>query len=142
MNEFRRSTYFLVADEKDRATVERVHQLHAHSCPIYMSLHKAIEITTEYSLVAMKRVIVIGVLSSAAARRIGQDRAPELIQKAGLIDYLTAGGIEVCCTLFTWTILSFVQIKRIHISRICRWSSRLRNESPTRFLLRLPTTQS
>lgn len=43
----------------------------------------------------MKRVIVIGVPSSAGARRIGQDRAPESIQKAGLIDCLTAGGIEV-----------------------------------------------
>lgn len=40
-------------------------------------------------------MIVIGVPSSAGARRTGQDRAPELFLKAGLIECLTAGGIEV-----------------------------------------------
>jgi uncharacterized OsmC-like protein len=43
--------YYLVADEKDLATIERVHKLHARNCPIYLSLHRAIEITTEYQLV-------------------------------------------------------------------------------------------
>ena len=42
--------YHLVADEKDRPTVERVHKLHSQNCPIYLSIHKAIEITTDYRL--------------------------------------------------------------------------------------------
>ena len=44
-------TYYIAAAEKDRATIERVHQFHARNCPIYLSLHRAIEITTEYRLV-------------------------------------------------------------------------------------------
>ena len=41
------------------------------------------------------KIILIGVPSSAGARRTGQDRAPELLQNAGLIDCLTADGIDV-----------------------------------------------
>ena len=39
--------YQLKAPAADRATIERVHGLHADRCPIYRSLHKAIAITTE-----------------------------------------------------------------------------------------------
>lgn len=39
--------YHLKAPAADRATIERVHGLHADRCPIYKSLHKAIAITTE-----------------------------------------------------------------------------------------------
>lgn len=42
--------YHLIAEEKDRATVERVHKIHSQNCPIYLSLHKSIEITTDYQL--------------------------------------------------------------------------------------------
>jgi len=31
-----------------KAIIERVHQVHADHCPVYKSLHKAIEITTSY----------------------------------------------------------------------------------------------
>ena len=42
-----RVTYHLKASEADRETVERVHTIHHQHCPVYMSLHKAIEIRTE-----------------------------------------------------------------------------------------------
>ena len=42
--------YHLKAAEGDRPTVERVHSVHAQSCPIYRSLQAAIAITTEYRL--------------------------------------------------------------------------------------------
>ncbi|MBA3765434.1 MAG: OsmC family protein [Acidobacteria bacterium] len=38
--------YHLRAPAAARATIERVHQMHAAHCPVYMSLYKAIEITT------------------------------------------------------------------------------------------------
>jgi len=43
--------YTLQAPEEARETIERVHEMHAEHCPVYRSLHKAIEITTEYQLV-------------------------------------------------------------------------------------------
>jgi uncharacterized OsmC-like protein len=42
--------YKLNAPEEARETVERVHAMHAAHCPVYRSLDKAIDITTEYHL--------------------------------------------------------------------------------------------
>jgi uncharacterized OsmC-like protein len=42
-----RVVYHLKAPESDRETVERVYGIHHQHCPVYMSLHKAIEIRTE-----------------------------------------------------------------------------------------------
>ena len=42
-----RVVYHLRAPAAARDTVERVHRIHAERCPVYKSLHKAIEITTE-----------------------------------------------------------------------------------------------
>jgi uncharacterized OsmC-like protein len=42
--------YELVAPESARQTIERVHGFHREKCPVYRSLAKAIEITTEYRL--------------------------------------------------------------------------------------------
>lgn len=42
--------YTLEADEAQRETIERVFQMHARYCPVYRSLYRAIEITTEYRL--------------------------------------------------------------------------------------------
>ncbi len=44
--------YRLEAPEEARETVERVHRMHTVHCPVYQSIHKAIEITTEYELEA------------------------------------------------------------------------------------------
>jgi uncharacterized OsmC-like protein len=42
----------LVATEKVRETVERVHGIYAMRCPLYRTLHKAIELSSSYHLVA------------------------------------------------------------------------------------------
>ena len=42
--------YQIVAPEDSRATIERVHGFHRDKCPIYRSISKAIEITTEYRI--------------------------------------------------------------------------------------------
>ena len=42
----------LVAPEEVRETVERVHGLYAMRCPLYRTLHNAIELTSSYMLVA------------------------------------------------------------------------------------------
>ena len=42
--------YHLRAAVGDRATIERVHEVHHRACPVYMSLHRAIDITTELIL--------------------------------------------------------------------------------------------
>ena len=42
--------YHISAPADARETIERVHRIHAEKCPAYRSLHKAIEITTEYQL--------------------------------------------------------------------------------------------
>lgn len=40
----------LVAPEETRGTVERVHGVYAMRCPLYRTLHKAIELTSSYEL--------------------------------------------------------------------------------------------
>ena len=40
----------LQAQEEARETIERVHGFHREKCPVYRSIAKAIEITTEYRL--------------------------------------------------------------------------------------------
>ena len=42
----------LVATEEVRQTVERVHGIYAMRCPLYRTLHKAIELSSSYQLVA------------------------------------------------------------------------------------------
>ncbi len=42
----------LVAPEEVRETVERVHGLYAMRCPLYRTLHNAIQLTSSYTLVA------------------------------------------------------------------------------------------
>lgn len=42
--------YHLDAGEEHRETVERVHDVHRDKCPVYRSICKAIDITTEYRL--------------------------------------------------------------------------------------------
>lgn len=39
--------YELQAGEERRETVERVHGFHKEKCPVYLSIHRAIDITTE-----------------------------------------------------------------------------------------------
>jgi len=42
----------LAAPEEVKETVERVHGMYAMRCPLYRTLHKAIELTSSYTLVA------------------------------------------------------------------------------------------
>jgi uncharacterized OsmC-like protein len=42
----------LVAGEELREAVERVHGIYAMRCPLYRTLHKAIQLTSSYTLVA------------------------------------------------------------------------------------------
>jgi uncharacterized OsmC-like protein len=42
--------YHLKARSQDRQIIERVHETHHRSCPVYMSLHQAIDITTELKI--------------------------------------------------------------------------------------------
>jgi uncharacterized OsmC-like protein len=42
----------LVAAEEKRATIERVHGIYAMNCPLFRTLHKAIELTSSVELVA------------------------------------------------------------------------------------------
>ena len=42
----------LVAPETSRETVERTHGLYAMHCPLYRTLHKAIQLTSSFELVA------------------------------------------------------------------------------------------
>jgi uncharacterized OsmC-like protein len=41
----------LAAPEENRETVERVHGLYAMHCPLYRTLHKAIQLSSAYALV-------------------------------------------------------------------------------------------
>ncbi len=41
----------LAAPAESRETVERVHGIYAMRCPLYRTLHKAIELTSSYTLV-------------------------------------------------------------------------------------------
>ncbi|NIR65571.1 MAG: hypothetical protein GWN00_23160 [Aliifodinibius sp.] len=43
-------TYHISASADVQTTIDRVHQMHAEYCPVYRSLRKAINITTEYRL--------------------------------------------------------------------------------------------
>jgi len=47
-----RVTYHLRAPESSRDTAERVHAVHHQSCPVFMSLHRAIDISTELRIEA------------------------------------------------------------------------------------------
>ncbi|MFZ1031549.1 MAG: OsmC family protein [Candidatus Acidiferrales bacterium] len=42
----------LVAPEGVRATIERVHGVYAMRCPLYRTLHNAIQLTSSFELVA------------------------------------------------------------------------------------------
>ena len=42
--------YTLTAPEEARQTVERVHAAHKRFCPIYRSIERTIDVTTEYWL--------------------------------------------------------------------------------------------
>ncbi len=42
--------YHLSAPSEQLETIERVHRIHKEHCPVYRSLYKAIDITTEYRL--------------------------------------------------------------------------------------------
>jgi uncharacterized OsmC-like protein len=43
-------SYRVAAAEEHRATVERVHEMHRPYCPVYRTLHEAIDITTDFQL--------------------------------------------------------------------------------------------
>jgi uncharacterized OsmC-like protein len=42
----------LIAPEEARETVERVHGMYAMRCPLYRTLHNAIQLTSSYTLVS------------------------------------------------------------------------------------------
>ena len=42
----------LVAPEESRETVERVHGFYAMRCPLYRTLHKAIQLTSSFTIAA------------------------------------------------------------------------------------------
>jgi uncharacterized OsmC-like protein len=42
----------LMAAEESRATVERVHGIYAMRCPLYRTLHDAIDLSSSYTLVS------------------------------------------------------------------------------------------
>ena len=42
----------LVAPEEARATVERTHDIYAMRCPLYRTLHRTIQLTSSFELVA------------------------------------------------------------------------------------------
>jgi uncharacterized OsmC-like protein len=42
----------LIAPEESRQTVERTHAVYAMHCPLYRTLHKAIQLTSSFELVA------------------------------------------------------------------------------------------
>ncbi len=42
----------LKAPEEARKTVERVHRIYAMNCPLYRTLHKAIQLTSSYELLS------------------------------------------------------------------------------------------
>ncbi len=43
----------LVATEEVKETVERVHGIYAMQCPLYRTLHNAIQLTSSYTLVPL-----------------------------------------------------------------------------------------
>ena len=46
-------TMRIAAPEDKRVTIERVHGIYAMNCPLYRTLHKAIQLTSSYELVAV-----------------------------------------------------------------------------------------
>jgi uncharacterized OsmC-like protein len=44
----------LVAPAETRETVHRVHGIYAMNCPLYRTLHKAIQLTSSYALILPK----------------------------------------------------------------------------------------
>jgi uncharacterized OsmC-like protein len=46
----------LAAPEQARETVERVHGMYAMRCPLYRTLHNAIQLTSEYTLTEAQAV--------------------------------------------------------------------------------------
>jgi uncharacterized OsmC-like protein len=42
----------LIASEASRETIERVHGIYAMRCPLYRTLHKAIQLTSSFELLA------------------------------------------------------------------------------------------
>jgi uncharacterized OsmC-like protein len=40
----------VVADDAPRETIERVHHVHKDGCPVYRSIHRAIDVTTELNM--------------------------------------------------------------------------------------------
>lgn len=51
----------LVAPEVSRETVERTHSIYAMHCPLYRTLHKAIQLTSSFELVAPPQRSELGV---------------------------------------------------------------------------------
>ncbi len=43
--------YHLRGKAEDRETIDRVFGFHADFCPVYRSIHKAIEVTTELRII-------------------------------------------------------------------------------------------
>ena len=50
-------TMRLAAPEKLRKTVERVHGLYAMHCPLFRTLHKAIQLTSSFELVTPESAV-------------------------------------------------------------------------------------
>jgi len=46
----------LVAPESSRETVERTHSIYAMRCPLYRTLHKAIQLISSFELLAPREV--------------------------------------------------------------------------------------
>jgi uncharacterized OsmC-like protein len=46
----------LAAPEQSRETVERVHGIYAMNCPLYRTLHNAIQLTSSYTLTGQGQV--------------------------------------------------------------------------------------
>ena len=46
----------LVAPAESRETVDRVHGFYAMNCPLYRTLHKAIQLTSSYELILSKKL--------------------------------------------------------------------------------------
>jgi uncharacterized OsmC-like protein len=44
-------TMRLAASEEKRSTIDRVHAIYAMNCPLYRTLHNAIQLTSSYELV-------------------------------------------------------------------------------------------
>jgi uncharacterized OsmC-like protein len=57
----------LVAPEQRRETVERVHGVYVMRCPLYRTLHKAIQLTSSCALVTPETSLEAGVIPPAAA---------------------------------------------------------------------------